>query len=194
MTKQELASVVLKLMAIYVIVVQGPMLLIALTASGGLSFLRVDPFSAILIFLFKIVLPVLYLILCVWVIRRSDAAAERVFPENGKLVASTTLDMRDVQAIAYSCVGLLVLANAAPKVINLAGVLSFKLTSPSYRYWESYSTTLPQILGAFAQAIIGLYLVFYPQGFTKLWLIANDHLEDRKLRKRNAMSTTDEVD
>ena len=179
----------LKLMAVYILAIHGPMLLMALTASGAYSILQGDVFSTILILMFKIILPILYIVLCVWIIRRSDVAAERIFPENEKLEAATSMGTRDVQAIAYSCVGLLILAGAVPKVINLAGVLSFKLTNPSYRYSESYLTTLPQILGAFAQAGIGLYLIFCPQGFVNLWHMVRDYREQRKLAEQDSIDS-----
>jgi hypothetical protein len=180
MRKQTLASFVLKLMAVYVLAVHGPILLINLISSVSRLSNGHDVLTLLTTALLGVIVPIGYVILCIAIIRESDSAAAMLFHEDDSLKASIVFSFREVQALVFSAIGLLVLATGIPKLINTAGVLTFQLSMSRQSYPGSHLTSLPQLIGVFAQIGIGLWLVFRPQGMVNLWYIVQEYGREKR--------------
>ncbi len=68
---------------------------------------------------------------------------------------------RQLQAIAFSVVGLFLLARAIPDIAHAVAALSF--TSPEYRD-QIQRVTKPQVVGLSVQVVLGLGLLFGARG------------------------------
>jgi uncharacterized membrane protein len=165
MNARHTASLVLKLIGIFTLIKYLgylPMVLSAfnLITSSGPS--RLDTFVGIAI---SAGTPLLYLIVSILIIVKSDAIAERIAQDEQVMIASG-IDADTIQTLAFCILGLVLLTGAVPKLAQL-GTNYFMLRRMPNR-GVSY-TLYGQLIGTVLQIIIGFFLFLQADGLTGLW-------------------------
>ena len=132
MTKREIASMVLKLAGLLgAIKAIGyiPMLVFSIgplaKSLGGNS----EP-NAIFMAIMYLFGSLIYPAFCVLLIIYSDKIAAKLFKEDKTVELFTSMSKDDIMSIAFTCIGLLVIAGAIPELINTV-LTSFTMASRS---------------------------------------------------------------
>jgi len=167
-TKQSVASLAIKLMAVYVMIWAFPSV-IALGAT--LNQLRGDGTSgflsgALISFVFLAFL--LGVFICL--VRRADWLSRKLVPDDESFDALNQVTLADIQTIAFCCIGLLVLSRSIPALVQqLSYIGAAKYTAGSESDLKMFSSLFSQLLSTAVQLAIGLYLFLSPKGLTYLW-------------------------
>lgn len=129
--------------------------------------LQEQPFSVKLLGFVSYLIPLIVLIAAgVYLLRRSDRIARYHFAGSGS--GSPSIGMRDLEALAFSWLGLLVFLLAIPRL----GRLAFGVLWISRHPAASGSMLGGQLAGyggTLLQAILGAYLFFYGPRVASLW-------------------------
>lgn len=103
-----------------------------------------------------------YILICGLMIARSDRLAEAMVDDDHDLALAPGLKTQDIQAIAFSCIGVVLLVNAAMMVPNIVAFFTLRLSSGSSHYISS-------IVRFIFQVAIGLVLFFQGPGLARFW-------------------------
>jgi hypothetical protein len=167
MTARDIASLSVKLFGIYAFFQAVPMLP---SVAGGLGMLTMEEGSLSgLSFIFALlyVLPFFLLIaggiLLLLYADSIGASLTTRMTGNGE----PHISAMDVQAIAFSAIGVFAIVAAAPKILQIAANLYFTHTSEEAR--AVGVRVLPQVVGLVAQTIVGVGLFIGARGLAKLW-------------------------
>lgn len=166
MTKRDVASLVLKLTAVYVLISflnYIPMLILSVT-----SLMRSGGPDLWIFMIVAIAISVIYMRICFLIISKSDNIATRLISVDDDCTINTTLSKNDVATIAFCCIGLLVLVNSIPDLIGYA------FTFIKIKRMNSYATPSVRIdytrlITIGAKATIGLALFLQAKNLTQLW-------------------------
>ena len=170
MTKRETTSLLIKLMGLYCLVQFAPSLV---SVIGFIAAIRDAPWIwfKLLTFGMMIIFPLIWIGFCVFIIRKSDAIARRLYPEDSDASQLSSLGFQEVQLLGYNFIGVVLLIQTFPQVVSLVTtikvqqVYSSSLTRPEV----FYHNTLPRLLSFLTQFILGLILFLKPQGVANLW-------------------------
>jgi hypothetical protein len=172
MNSRETASLVLKLLGVYAIIEALPLfqylgsLSLMPTMSHGeqiglmlrawIFFVALVPFALISI--------AAYLLLT-----RSDNIAGLLVKEPQSLIPAGSLSARDIQALVFSVVGVLVFLRGLPGVCRFAILLSY--LGPGYfgnRTEDAFMRVVSD-LGPLIQCVLGIVLFLQARGLANLW-------------------------
>ena len=165
MTKRSIASLAIKLMAVYVLILSAPSIL---SLGAVLGPLGAD--SSLWVLFSAIVSLIIFLGAFIWLIRRADWFAQKIVPDDESTEAIDKLTLSEVQAIAFSCIGLLVLSQTLPALgqqISYIGALKYA-ADPGVKV-PIFASSLSKILSTVLQLAIGAYLFLSPRGLVELW-------------------------
>ena len=113
-----------------------------------------------------LITPMLWIGLCLWVIRKSDGFAERLYPVDAPAGQLTTLGFKEIQLLGFHFIGLTLVVRALPSLIHtIHQWILFSRYDVENRYPASYRY---QWIMLAIQLAIGLYLFLYPQNLAKL--------------------------
>lgn len=172
MTKREMMSLLIKLMGVYALVQLVPGVVSVLGAIAGLVFkFKEQPIVTLSVtWLSMLAAPLLWIGLCIWVIRKSDHIAKWLYPIDASAGQLTTLNVKDIQHLGYHFIGLLLVVKAFPSfammlyqsimiiLFNQSLELQNKTTFAYRQQWVMLSL----------QLAIGLYLFLRPRGLANL--------------------------
>ena len=169
MGKRDIASIALKLMGIYIFIKQFahiPMFLQQLIVGvGHLGDGGLDYFMTMVT---GFISSLLYIVGCILLVIYSDKVAAKLFADE-RLEFSTTLEKDELMAIAFSCIGVMIIANGMASVsgtlfrhIMILRAAATTNAAISERYIYSYFTGIIQLM-------IGFWLFLGSQGIINIW-------------------------
>jgi hypothetical protein len=170
MTKRSLVSLFVKMLAIYFLVRSIPSLL-SIGHSLSLYSLRdFDSPGPFLIVLSSIFLLLVFGILMVIVIWKSDRLSKRFVTEDEPLFPIGKLSSEEVQNLAFSWIGILILVSGVSGVVyNLAYLLRIKFMVGAEQVKIPFIQNSAQFISSVAEIIIGVVLFLYPNGLVRFW-------------------------
>ena len=119
MTKREIASLVIKLMGVFILLKSiGYMSMTFGTLYSMLQMGDSEPLEMILYFVMTILGVTLPIIWAVLIIKFSDKAAAWLIQEDGYIQTRSSINKDDVMMIAISCIGLYFIVAATPMLIH----------------------------------------------------------------------------
>lgn len=169
MTKREITSLVLKLMGIYIIASYIGYIPMAILTQLRIVYLQ-EPISLTnMIFASVIALStLLYLVCCILLIIYSNRVAGWIIYEDNAVELPESISKDDVMAIAFCCIGLLIMTHAIPKLLSMIHVVFLERTSEysvASMFWRSICRIIPPLI----EFILGLLLFIRTKGLVKLW-------------------------
>lgn len=123
MTKRETATLLLRLMVIYTMLQFAPSLLYVIGLLGSINSCP-RPEHALLFFGITLLAPLIWVGLCLLVLRFSRRIAARLIPEDGHTGAVFALSFAECQILGFNFLGLLLIVQSFPHLVQLVG-LSF---------------------------------------------------------------------
>lgn len=170
MTKRETTSLLVKLMGIYCLVQFAPSLTYILSFLGTIRdaphvWIKLVTFGMMIIF------PMIWIGFCIFIIRKSDKIAQRLYCEDSDASQLSSLGFQEVQILGYNFIGVILLVQTFPQVVSLVTTLKAQQVYCSYpsRPQVFYLNTLPRLLSFLTQFILGLILFLKPNGVANLW-------------------------
>jgi hypothetical protein len=106
----------------------------------------------------------------VWFIRHADWFSRRIVPDDESFENVRQVSLADVQAIAFSCIGLLVLSRCIPALVqqlSYIGAASYS-AGPEVDL-KMFAGSFSHFLSTVVQLAMGLYLFLTPRGLANLW-------------------------
>ena len=170
MTKQDVFSLALKILGIYTIIVA----ISALRFSLSMIFSYItNPqyFPSLVSIVVGSLLPLLLLlILSYYLIKRSDKLSKTIFPNSQSEKVILTLSSVEIQSIAFSIIGVLVIVWALPKLFEIVTQLSY---SKIHR-GDVFSVRMGQKLIEYSVDVVirlalGIYLFIGSKGLSTIW-------------------------
>lgn len=172
MTKREIASLVIKLMGVFILlktISYVPMVISMMFSGMRSESLLIAGVMVIL----SIVMIAISLAWSLLIIFFSDKFAARIIKENATIEAlSTTINRDDVMMIAISCIGLYFITAAMPVVIRglLYNAAFMRIRSGSPFVGPSgLLNLLRELIVPAVQIAIGLWLFIGSKGIVKFW-------------------------
>ena len=100
----------------------------------------------------------------------SDTLGKKIIKENNDTKISTDLTANDLQAIAFSVIGIVMIVMAIPHLVKIAAnVQALKMAGDEYPGKSVSAGTWAYATGLSVQVIIGLLLFFGSRGLSSLW-------------------------
>jgi len=173
MNQHQIASLSLKLLGIYAIIEAIPLLreLSQVFAWRGSTVqMESGPFQTNLILLGILVSFSLLLFLGFFLIFFSNSLAKRMSSKNEVISESTELTPKNIQSIAFSVVGLVMIVIAIPDLVQLAANLEGLKSAGSEAIKKDISIgTWVYSIGLAVQFIIGVLLFLGARGLASCW-------------------------
>jgi len=165
MSKREMLSLMIKLVGVYCLLqfVPGVLQGITIVVAGAVQSYDQSRIPALGIFVMMI-FPLLWLGLCIWVIRQSDRLAARLYPVDAPASQLTTLGIKDIQKLGYHFIGLTLIIKEIPAIV-MAVYYILKAHGDTSRLLYYYT----QWISPTIQLVIGLVLFLSPQSIANLW-------------------------
>ena len=173
MTKQEVGSLAFKLMGVYALVRAAEHLITAVMWVGSIASLAAmeEDFQAgaseVWTGLLTALPFVILLALGLYLLARSNKLSARMFPDADGDVA-VTASTRDVQAIAFSIVGVLLFASALPQLAKIGVNLYYHWKFPEMKP-DIVRGTWISLLTMCAKITLGVALFFGGRSLSNLW-------------------------
>lgn len=119
MSKREMLSLMIKLVGVYCLVQLVPGVLQSITIAVTEVFKPSQPswIAALGLSAVMMISPLLWIALCIWVIRQSDRFAARLYPVDAPAGQFTTLGIKDIQKLGYHFIGLTLIVNTLPAMV-----------------------------------------------------------------------------
>ena len=127
MTARQIASLSLKLIGIYLLLyflTQFMGLLLAYSDEFGRNIHNLDILKISKYGMFTLV-PVTYIGICIYMIIHSDTLAERMVDEQQNLTLAPGLNGLEIQSIAFSCIGLILITRSVSHAVTFIGFLVY---------------------------------------------------------------------
>ncbi len=181
MSRRELVSVLVKVMGLYFLIriVAGAPLTVLGTA---ISAERAALLSELYRVSFIVGVALLGAVLCVSLIRNSDAVARWVCPEDPEPKELGGMAFADWQTLGYNLVGLVLMVGALPALVSV--VVTYK----AMQHYDADMSTmaligkspLSDVASIATRLLLGLFLFLSPRGLTRLWARIREarHFED----------------
>ena len=191
MTKRETATVLLRLMVIYAMLQFAPSLLYVIGILSSISS-SPHPQYAFLSFGITLIAPLIWIGLCLLVLRFSGRIAGRLMPEDGDAGSLLTLSFDQCQTLGFNFIGLLLIVQAFPQLIQLISTIRFEgyVTGMAGRV-DVYRRLLPNALAFLAQLLAGLFLFFRARGLARHWAMLQDRT--RPMKKESDNNTSEHI-
>ena len=174
MTGSQIASLSLKLMGIFTIIQAVPILkdLSSYFMFKGSNFMEPDKlppsYNYLLIGILSSICLLILLGACL--IIYSDSLGKKIIKENNDTKISTDLTAKDLQAIAFSVIGLVMIVFAIPHLVKIASNIQvLKLYGNEYPGKNVSAGTWAYAIGLSVQVIMGLLLFLGSRGLSSLW-------------------------
>lgn len=170
MTKIQIASLSLKLMGIFSIIQAIPILRELSASFAFKNFVQENASPSFNYLLFGILISIfLLLILGACLIFFSDNLAKKIMKENNDKLL-TDVSAKDIQSIAFSIVGLVMIVIAIPKLVQLGANLQALKSAGADSSKGSISVgTWVYSIGIAVQFVIGIVLFFGAKGLSGIW-------------------------
>jgi len=169
MTKREIASLVIRLMGVFILLKSigyVPSVFGAFYSMAQME--NSEVFNKFLYGIMIIVGAVLPLAWSVLIIIFSDKAAAWLIKDNNAIEKpETSINKQDVMVIAVSCIGLYFVVAAAPMLIRALSIYPMYTRSGALhsRFW----IIVRDLIAPAVQVALGLWLFVGPEGIVKLW-------------------------
>ena len=167
MTKREIAALAVKLIAVFLLasrVGSLPLLIRGLTDIARIGDAARGVQLTVISSLVSFALTVgVYL----WMILRGDAIAAVIVSSGGAIERIDAISKRDLQIVAFSSIGLVVVAEAVPRAAELA-LTYLALVTPIPRPLRSPTHLSTELLTTVVQLGFGLYLLVSAPGLVGL--------------------------
>ena len=173
MKPNQLATLVLRLMGIYCLVLLIPM---AEVLNSVMIYAQDSPGSsetAIVIITF--LLSIAWLAVGISLIVFSKPLGERLTPRNSGESNVTAVSFEQIQVLAFAVAGVLIFAEAFPRLLNtvftfLYFLIQLKENKPyPDAAWLVNRSGFLTAIGTFIKAVFGLWLFFGAHGFVNFW-------------------------
>jgi hypothetical protein len=170
MTKHELASFAVKLLGIYTIIESLPLLQVL----GGLASSpsgRADVSMYREMFIGQLIPFVLRVLVGVLLFVYSRELAPRLMDEDKPLNVSSALTARDVQAVGFSIVGVLIFLRALPDLSQAVWSWLYTISQSSMQSWRGpvAHITWPRGVSAAIQLVLAIVLFLQARGLANFW-------------------------
>ena len=179
MTKRSLASLVLKLVAVYFLISFVPSLSYVFSLiQTTTQFYRTS--TVLLVIGAAVLLPLLWVGLCLLLIRFAGRIASRLVPEDEEIGAVSAESMDGAQRVVLVSIGVLLAVRAIPLLVHVAVSYAFQAEMP-FGYSDSSTRHMlaSTLCSAVAQVALGALLLFRP-GSVLTWI---QKLQPRKSGK-----------
>ena len=170
MTKSDIFSLALKILGIYAIIVAISTLRFSL--SMIFAYVTNPQYSPSLVSIIAgSLLPLLLLlILSYYLIKRSDKLGKTIFPNSQSEKVLVSLSSVEIQAIAFSIIGVLVIVWALPKLFEIVTQLSYS----KIHQGDVFSVRMGQKLIEYSVDVVirlalGIYLFIGSKGLSTIW-------------------------
>ena len=112
----------------------------------------------------------LLLLLGTCLIIYSESLAKRITKDNEGKKISTDLTAKDMQAVAFSVIGIVMIVIAIPQLVKIAtNIQALKMAGDEYPGKSVTAGTWAYAIGLSVQVVIGLLLFFGSRGLSSLW-------------------------
>ena len=128
-----------------------------------------------------LITPMLWIGLCLWVIRKSDGFAQRLYPADAPAGQLTTLGVKDIRHLGYHFIGLLLIVKSLPTLMMILYQLLQMSSQPYEHRYQALSMYSHQWIALVLQLAIGLYLFLRPKGLANLWAM----VQGKTIEKEN---------
>jgi hypothetical protein len=174
MTGSQIASLSLKLMGIFSIIQAVPILkdLSSYFLFKGSNFMAPDKMLPNYNYLLIGILTssCLLILLGMYLIIYSDSLGKKIIKESNDTIISTDLSAKDLQAIAFSVIGVVMIVMAIPHLVKIAtNIQALKMAGDEYSGKSVTAGTWAYAIGLSVQVVIGLLLFFGSRGLSSLW-------------------------
>ncbi|MDX9980250.1 MAG: hypothetical protein RBU25_09530 [Lentisphaeria bacterium] len=165
MNARQLASLVLKLFGIFLLLRHLGLFFLILGQVNMISSTGFSGFDNTTSIAISVGAVLLYLLVCLLIIVKSDAIARRIAPDEQAMLAPG-LDADTVQALAFCILGLVLLTGSIPKLAQSAVV--YFMTECGQGQANSRGLC-SQLVSTVIQFVIGLVLFLQADGLTGIW-------------------------
>jgi hypothetical protein len=189
MTKRGLISLFIKMVAIYAIVRSIPSLV---SVGTSLTSLRsIGTIESFLIVGASIISLTLFATLMFFVIKKSERISAWFVSDDEVVFPIGNLSLRDIQAIAFSCIGLMaLLSGVSGTVYDFAFLVRVKAMMGPEEVKLSNIQHLPaNLISNIFEIGTGVFLFLYPKGIAKLWHSIQSKSTSNQDVQRDAGST-----
>jgi len=173
MTKREIASLVLKLMGVFILlktIGYVPTVFGVLFTTGrynsnaGFASLALQVMGMLLLLAFALGWAVLIIVL-------SDKFAKWLIKEDKSLEIAHPISKEDVMVVAVSCIGLYLIVAAIPSIMHhLYNFLLLHRPDGNYPpYWSGGFSRILTLISPLVQIALGVWLFSGSRGIVKLW-------------------------
>ena len=171
MTKREMISLLIKLMGVYALVqlVPGVVQAIGMFTTSIIQLKDRPSQMAFILMVMMFFSPLVWIGLCLWVIRKSDRFAKRLYPVDAPAGQLTTLGVEDIQRLGYNFIGLLLIVRSLPQLLMILYQCVMLYRLPYEQRYQNMSACNTQWIMLAIQLAIGLYLFLRPKGLANLW-------------------------
>ncbi len=174
MTGSQIASLSLKLIGIISIIQAIPILkdLSSYFIFKGSNFIEPDKFPPNYNYLLIGILSSIGLLILFGscLIIYSDTLGKKIVKEDNDTKISTNISATDLQAIAFSVIGVVMIVMAIPHLVKIAtNVQALKMAGDEYPGKSITAGTWAYAIGLSVQVIIGTLLFFGSRGLSSLW-------------------------
>jgi len=181
MTKREIATLLIKLMVVYAMLQFAPSLLFII-GQFSMSFSSPTPITALLITATTLIAPIVWIGFCLIILRFSSRLAALLVKDDGEGGAILSLSFKDCQTLGYNFIGLLLIVQSFPQLINIISTLRLEHFVPELaQQTRLYRMILPKLLSFLAQFIIGVVLFLRARGLANMWELLQQ--KTRPMRK-----------
>ena len=168
MKKRDIASLALKLLGIYAFIVSISMLQsIVFVISRFIHTQEANLLTSIIGFLIPLILMITF---GIYLLKASDKLSNRIFTGIENNNSTMKLSSHDVQAIAFSIIGVFLITNVIPKLFQKIAQLLSLVSIQDRVLLKTVGQRLSEdLLEMIIQLILGLYLFLGGKGISKLW-------------------------
>lgn len=166
MSKREITSLGIRLIGIYSLMqhLPGILHLFAMTSlwtsNETYSWVSaMEPIGSVAIY-------ILFFGLCFLMILKPGALAGLLCHDDVTIVSTESFSLYDIQRLAFSIIGLLLIVKALPQAASL--LVHYQFMKTQFQDMSNPSI-MPNLASWAAQLMIGLFLFFRPQSLVNLW-------------------------
>ena len=181
MKNQQIASLSLKILGIYSIILAVPMIGNLINAFG---FPADGPMERIIIVLSVAITFVLQISAGLFLIYFGDRIAKIIIPEADTIESISTLNSRDIQAIAFSIIGVVLIVVTIPKLFQLgANIYAIQRAADNMQAeYKLERDTIAFGVNILCRFILGILLFITGDSLSNIWHKINKRIQyERKI-------------
>lgn len=179
MTKREIVSMIIKLAGFVAVIKylgQIPM------AVGAIVLFLADKnnpgyaFMSSMYALGSLITPIVYVLLIVY----CDKIAAKLFPEDKMVPLSISMSKNDIMSIAFTCIGLLVIAGAIPELIKISTRYFVRIGGRESLLSPRQIEYTVAFIAAIIKLTIGCWCFLGAKSIVRLWHKARGHIDSEE--------------